>query len=300
MSFVPLKGIEIEIPKAVLNAVFDECDKYDDDETGGRILGTYGADPRSLRLAVQALIDSGPRARRSAVSFFQDGDYQEQVFREIEAKHPAIEHLGNWHTHHMNGLQHLSNGDLQTYHKIVNHPNHNTDFFYAMLVITKHRSKDPLGRYSVKHYLFRRADPRAYEISARAIRLVDKTQPNVVRSISAAASVPARTEAAPSPGLLADKQIVEEFFPEIHPFQSPKLGMFWKGLLPLADKHKQEVVVVPDTERKDQFSVPLRNAPASLASLNGRLEGQLFPSARAALINVERACNTELLRATNR
>jgi Domain of unknown function (DUF6908) len=131
-------------------------------------------DNRSLQITVKALIDSGPQARRSAVSFFQDGEYQERIFREIESRHPDIEHLGNWHTHHMNGLQHLSSGDLATYHRIVNHPNHNTDFFYALLVTTKRRGTEPLTRYEIKHYLFRRNDPKAYEIPARAVQVVDE------------------------------------------------------------------------------------------------------------------------------
>ena len=42
-----------------------------------------------------------------------------------------IEHLGNWHTHHVNGYPNLSGGDVATYRRIVNHELHNLDFFYA-------------------------------------------------------------------------------------------------------------------------------------------------------------------------
>ena len=33
-------------------------------------------------------------------------------------------------------------------------------FFYALLITAKHRSSDPLCRYTVKHYIFRRGDQR--------------------------------------------------------------------------------------------------------------------------------------------
>ena len=107
------------------------------------------------------------------MSFFQDGAYQERVFRQIESSHPEIEHLGNWHTHHVNGLQTLSGGDIETYHRTVNHRNHNTPFFYALLVTAKHRTSDPLRRYSIKHYIFRRGDERIYEIPQRHVEIVD-------------------------------------------------------------------------------------------------------------------------------
>ena len=100
----------------------------------------------------------GPNAQRSPTYFLQDGDYQEKLFRAIEASHPDIEHLGNWHTHHVNGYPTLSGGDKTTYFKTVNHEKHNTDFFYALLVVSKNRGGNP--RYEVKHFFFRRGDRR--------------------------------------------------------------------------------------------------------------------------------------------
>ncbi len=85
--FHPNLDVHITIPQLALEAIFDECDQFDDHETGSRILGTYSQDGPHLQVAVRALIDSGPRARRSAVSFFQDGEYQERVFRQIETQH---------------------------------------------------------------------------------------------------------------------------------------------------------------------------------------------------------------------
>src|SRR5258707_967574 len=94
------KNVQITIPKAALEVVFDECDRYNADETGGRVLGTYVQRAGKLYVNVSGIIEPGPSAQRTAVYFMQDGAYQEQVFRRIEEEHTAIEHLGNWHTHH--------------------------------------------------------------------------------------------------------------------------------------------------------------------------------------------------------
>jgi hypothetical protein len=79
-------------------------------------------------IQVWGVLGAGPKAKRSPISFFQDGDYQEKAFRAIERDHPDVEHLGSWHTHHVNGLNTLSSGDLKTYHGTVNHEQHNTGF----------------------------------------------------------------------------------------------------------------------------------------------------------------------------
>ena len=134
MKFHTTDKVRLSIPKAALIEVFDECDGFDQDETGGRVIGTFDEHRGKLAIHVAGIIEAGPQARRSAVSFFQDGEYQERVFRKIEDQHREIEHLGNWHTHHVNGLQHLSDGDIETYFRTVNHRNHNAPFFYALLV----------------------------------------------------------------------------------------------------------------------------------------------------------------------
>src|ERR1700730_15426512 len=97
-------AITVTVAQGVLESIFDECDKYDADETGGRLLGTYRRKGSGFEVNCHGVIGPGPGARRSSTSFFQDGDYQEQVFRSIEAANPEVEHLGNWHTHHVNGF----------------------------------------------------------------------------------------------------------------------------------------------------------------------------------------------------
>ena len=162
--------VTISIPRPILSGIFDECDRYSDEETGGRLLGFYTWQRTDLHINVKALIGAGPNARRTRTSFFQDGDYQERVFRAIEQTYPKIEHLGNWHTHHVNGLRSLSEGDCQTYRKCVNSPNHNTNFFYALLVT--HATLGQM-RYAMRHFVFVRHADDFVEVPMRDINITN-------------------------------------------------------------------------------------------------------------------------------
>ncbi len=293
--------IRVLLPEAALTAIFDECDQFDQDETGGRLVGTYGAHGGKLTVQVTGVIESGPQAKRSPVSFFQDGAYQENVFRRIESEHPEIEHLGNWHTHHVNGHSTLSGGDIQTYHRTVNHHNHNIPFFYALLVTAKHRTTDPRRRYSVKHFVFRRGDKDFYEIPDRHVEIVEVplVWPMSAQHIGHSGrtektrSSPARLDRA------HDSQIIEEFYPSIRPFSSQKLGIYWRGPLELLDGSQVQVVVLEDsTGKASKHSVTLRDVPAELQTVADDLAQAEFPSARAALIVTERTCNRALYRRT--
>ena len=302
---ITIEDVRIRLPRAELATIFDECDCYDQDETGGRVLGTYQLDKGSLTLAVSGLIEAGPSAQRSAVSFFQDGTHQERVFRQIEREHPNIEHLGNWHTHHVNGLATLSGGDLATYHRIVNHPNHNVPFFYALLVVAKRRSSDPLERYTVKHFLFRRGDDREYQIPNKLVELVDAplVWPQVGGAQKAMAVPPRMT--TPPPGVqrerVFDRDVLGEFFPEVKPYTSPKLGVYWRGPIELANGSRTEIVVVEDTSSSTpSYSVLMRDASEPLAVVATQLAKQTFTSARVALLTAERSINRRLFEAGRR
>ena len=169
----PPLDVYISLPRRILAGIFDECDKYDSAETGGRILGFYSVDGSVLRVAVKALIGPGPNARRNRTSLFQDGEYQERVFRAVEKQHPTIAHLGNWHTHHVNGLQVLSNGDAETYRRTVNHKNHDTDFFYALLV-TSRLAYDGIGRYGFRNYILFRGRQDIYDLADWRVSVSDE------------------------------------------------------------------------------------------------------------------------------
>jgi hypothetical protein len=296
MKFHSTDKVSLVIPKAALITVFNECDGFDQDETGGRVIGTYQEHNDKLDIRVTGIIEAGPQAQRSAVSFFQDGEYQEQVFRKIEDQHREIEHLGNWHTHHVNGLQHLSGGDVETYYRNVNHRNHNTPFFYALLVTAKHRSTEPLRRYTVKHYLFRRGDERIYELHGRQVEIVDAplVWPVQVEQHHKRGN-PGGHELGANSDRAYDNEILSELFHGVRPFSNAKLGMYWRGPLELLDGSKVEVVLLQDSAAtKPVYSVTLREPPAALKNLAEQIANVEFPSARAALITTERSCNRAL------
>jgi hypothetical protein len=290
------EDVRLILPQAALTTIFDECDRFDQDETGGRIVGTFKELGGKLTLCVTGIIESGPQAHRTAVSFFQDGEHQERIFRQIERGHPEIEHLGNWHTHHVNGLPTLSGGDIDTYRRTVNHHNHNTSFFYALLVTAKHRTSDPLRRYSMKHYVFRRGDERVYEIPRRQVEIVDSSLvwPASVthtkhRDHSDSADLGAQPER------VYDRDIITEFYQGFRPFASQKLGFYWRGHLELLDGSKVQVVLLEQSAaRGSSYSVALREPPDALKSIAEELATREFPSARTALMTTERMCNRAL------
>ena len=291
--------VRLILPQAALKVIFDECDGFDRDETGGRVIGTFEDHKGKLTLHVTGMIESGPQAQRSAVSFFQDGEYQERIFRQIESRHSEIEHLGNWHTHHVNGLQHLSGGDIETYRRTVNHHNHNTSFFYALLVTAKNRTSDPLGRYSIKHYVFRRGDEHIYEIPTKHVQIVDT--PLLWPTASPQDAKPSRHLASDKlgarPERAYDHDILGEFYRGIRPFSSPKLGIYWGGPLELLDGSTVQVVVLEDSAaHRPTYSLTLREPPDFLKGIAEELTRVEFPSARAALITTERSCNRALYR----
>jgi hypothetical protein len=288
--------IRIVFPEAGLLAIFDECDRFDRDETGGRLVGTYAKHGGKLTIKVTGVIESGPQARRSAVSFFQDGEYQENVFRRIETQHPEIEHLGNWHTHHVNGHPTLSGGDIQTYRRTVDHHNHNIPLFYALLVTGKHRTGNALDRYSVKHFVFRRGETEFCEIPSELVEIV--TSPLVWPVASSDAGVDHIRQLAThstSHERVNDNAIISEFYPGVRPFSSPKLGIYWRGPIELLDGSRIQVVVLEDSSRNPaRHSVTLRETPALLQPVADDLGQMEFASARAALITTERTCNRAL------
>src|SRR5712692_1123496 len=299
MKFHTTDKVRLSIPKAALITVFDECDGFDQDETGGRVIGTFEEHRGKLAIQVTGIIEAGPQARRSAVSFFQDGEYQERVFRKIEDHHPEIEHLGNWHTHHVNGLQTLSGGDMETYHRTVNHRSHNAPFFYALLVTAKHRSSDPLNRYAVKHYIFRRGDERIYELHRDEVEIVDAPLiwPAGAGSHQQKRENQPKHELRGNPNRAYDNDILSEFFRGVRPFSNAKLGMYWRGPLELLDGSPVEVVLLEDSAAGNPtYTVTLREPPAALKDLAEEIASVEFPSARAALITAERSCNRALYR----
>lgn len=281
------RTVTIEFPLDAITTVFDECDRFDSDETGGRIIGTL-SNRGGVSLRVRGLIAAGPGAQRSRVSFFQDGDWQEGVFRKWEAKEPEIEHLGNWHTHHVNGLDRLSSGDIETYRKIVNHPKHNIPLFYALLVTNRTGVASGIGRYQVKHYILERGAADVFEVPPECISYVNDAILAEPRADDALQGEPMSNER------VLDARVLGEMFPGFRPYQSKKLPFYWKGELPLLDGAVEAVVLENYERGVAKYSVVLRGRK-DLGAAALRI-GDQYPSARSALIAVERECNHLLFR----
>ena len=300
MSMFRSKGIPISITiaKGVLESIFDECDLYDSHETGGRLIGTYSKNASHYDIQLQGVLAPGPAAQRSATSFFQDGEYQEALFRKIEQEHPNIEHLGNWHTHHCNGLATLSHGDHTTYNRIVNHEKHNTDFFYALLVVRKTPGNG--ARYSVKHFIFHRNNNRVDEVPPSQVRIVDEatlhpTDERGQKTAPASTSMP-----KPSASLKAERVKDQEFFSDIFPnlkalFSKSANALYWKGSLELVDGSRAQVVAMENPDAGTPiYSITTDFQKHGVEELIEKYKNHTFRSARHAVLTFQADLNRVL------
>lgn len=294
----------VTIPRTVLESIYDECDQFDVDETGGRIVGTYEQRAGKYEIKVLGVLGPGPKAKRSPTSFFQDGEYQEKIFRALEEKHPQLEHLGNWHTHHVNGLQTLSGGDRTTYRATVDHDKHNTDFFYALLVVRKTMHKD--RRYQIKHYFFRRNDETIYEIPDDDVQILN-VPALWSRSSEASSYSPAvlnrSTDVAVANKLNVERPKDEEFFSNFYsslrPLFSQSLEAFyWKGKLDLIDGSHVEILVMETGHNgAASYSITVSGRNKDNAQFASEVMNRTFKSARHAVISLERDLNRALYNA---
>ncbi|MEX2206657.1 MAG: hypothetical protein WEF50_10565 [Myxococcota bacterium] len=293
------RNVRVAMDRGALTEIFDECDGHSEAETGGRLVGVYERDAEgALLIRVSHVIGPGPSARRTAVSFFQDGAYQERVFRDLEAKHPEIEHLGNWHSHHVNGMPTLSEGDRATYHRIVDHRNHNTDFFYALLIVSKNARGIGDGRYRTRHFLVRRNDPNEYEISESDVEVFGDVGVSVLST--GAADRPDRQPRSELTHISRafDQSVLGRVQPELKPFYSKRAGGFcWKGVLKLIDNSTVGVVVAETAEDDGRLQYRVQVLGAGRATgvpVEAAMDGS-FSSATEAVWTVERFLNSGIL-----
>jgi proteasome lid subunit RPN8/RPN11 len=288
-----LKGpmVKISIRKGVLDSIFDECDRFAHDETGGKIIGTFVKKGAKYEIDIAGVIDAGRNARRSPTSLFQDGEYQERVFRSVEKENPEIEHLGTWHTHHVNGLATLSSGDQETYRRIVNHPKQNTGFFYALLVVRKTRNSD--HRYEIKHYFLYRDDDEIYEIPEKQIQIIEKPSIQLPsRSEEIAADRSAHRDAVIN-NVNLERVRDQEYLADLHPtfkaaFSKQLDCLYWKGSLDLIDDSRADVVIAE--RMKDGglvYSVAILGHQLPVPSWLDVYEDRTFKSARHALVHLK-------------
>lgn len=241
MRFSIAKNIEVLIPAKTVEAISAECERHPTHETGGRIVGVYSESKGRLQIRVRGLIDAGPDASRSSTSLHQDGDYQVRVFRAIEQDEPDIEHLGTWHSHHCNGLPHLSAGDIETYRRTVNHEKHNLDFWHAILVTERVGKLD----YTVKHYVLRRGRREVWEVPSSSVTVIDESPiwgPDHVLGKDEE-----KTEERSSSSLGDAAAIMASLFPKLKTYSS-RGQVYWKGYIELPSEARAQVVVLERDE----------------------------------------------------
>ena len=292
-----VRAIHVEIAGDVLESVFEECDRHDREETGGRVVGHFAVDCGTLVVRAAGVIEPGPNAGRTSTSFFQDGDYQTAVFRRLEAKDPSIEHLGNWHTHHVNGYPTLSAGDVATYRRIVNHQLHNMDFFYALLVTSRNEGRTGLDRYAIRHYVLFRGEDAVHEIRPADVRITvgPRIWPKEANASKHSPGV-GSAEGYGARGIVEvrarDQSVLGVLCPSMEPRLSSRTGtFFWKGSLQLIDGSAIEIRVAEVEDDGGLLYYPVvSSASADVAVLCETS----FPSASHAVRALESRMNREI------
>ncbi len=173
--------IQVGLDRQVLSFITNELSKNPNVEEGGKYVGYLlpasdsrlqgcGFDSNVQVMVITDFLPSGPNAVRSAVELQPDGEYQEKLFRRVEKMDREIEHVGTWHSHHCNGLQTLSSGDLAGYLRTVNRAEYRLDYFLASLVTRLPQGTGDHGW--IDHYLFVRGNEEYYKIN-HMIKLID-------------------------------------------------------------------------------------------------------------------------------
>lgn len=128
-------NVSIDVPRSIIERIRKTISKSNVEE-GGKFLGNIETNGQDIHVNVNTFIDSGPGVSKSQTHIVPDGEYQETIYRLVEFLDPSIEHIGTWHSHHCNGLESLSEGDVRGYYESVNHRHYNGDYFLVMLVVS--------------------------------------------------------------------------------------------------------------------------------------------------------------------
>lgn len=187
-AHIGLAGIHIS--KNLLNDIIHRAREHPYDEEGGVLIGHIDEDrwdyhshfQKSLPVMhVYDFIPSGPRTQRTSVSLFSDLEFQEYEFERLTDIDPWVKHLGSWHSHHCNGIDRLSQGDLRSYFNILESPYHVHDYYVAILLYRL--PLEPLRRFSdvFQHFRFyllsRQKGRNCFELDASCIEIVDVPSP---------------------------------------------------------------------------------------------------------------------------
>ncbi len=138
--------IKIILPTEVVKKIYELYEDYPSVENGGRIIGIYdnieNGIPKVIR--VYTIIPPGPRAKRTPVSLFQDGEWQDWIFRKLELIEPNLHYVGSFHHHCSNRLSHLSSGDIEGYQYLLKKYKPKSKVFLAVLMYKAPSNSDIL------------------------------------------------------------------------------------------------------------------------------------------------------------
>jgi hypothetical protein len=134
-------------------------EEYRDAETGGELYGLYLP---SGAFVVLLATGPGPRARRTATSFFQDADVFRRTTRHLFETH-ALQCGGSWHSHHSLSLAEPSGGDSATVVRAMERHDV-SDFTLVIANLSNAEGRpDPRGLATLRGFGYRQEDGERYE-----------------------------------------------------------------------------------------------------------------------------------------
>lgn len=147
-------------------------------EEGGKLIGFITHDENdNYSYNVISYLDSGVLVDNSSIHIIPSGKYQRNLYNLITSEVDySYEHMGTWHSHHCNGLNTLSKGDIDGYYDIVNREEYTPLYFIAILLIN---IKDDID---FKVYLFQKGEEKFNEIPKEKI-IIEKTVDNKLNSV---------------------------------------------------------------------------------------------------------------------
>jgi hypothetical protein len=170
---------------------------------------------------------------------------------------------------------------------------HNTDFFYALLVVKKNARGNP--RYDIKHFFFRRNDDTVYEIPHSQVKIVDAPVLSSGDDTAGAPETvdPMRGHGPPNLERAKDQELFTEFYPDLKAQLSKSAGApYWKGKIELVDGSRVLIVAMENcTDGKPSYSIAASDENPALANVAVQYKSQHFRSARHAVMQLEKDLN---------
>lgn len=201
----------LRVQDKIFDRTKEESLQFPNVENGGRLIGYIYTEGNNRVVDIRTTIKAGPNARRTATSFFQDGEYQFHQLKKIRAMDPGICYLGSWHNHLCNGYPKLSSGDIETYRKIVNRPDYPEQYFAAILLVP-----DNMGGIVHKVYLFEKGKDEFIEFQQGEYEVYTLTRNKSFANLQNMRTV--------------DNCIIKGLFPKLNPFLRNS-SIVWKGTL---------------------------------------------------------------------